>query len=294
MSGQAEHVGIADRIKDWAPEPVDSIEVLDPAPADAFAGLLDQPSPISASGSGRRELPPLWTGFYFLERPATAELGEDGHPRDGHFLPPIPNRRRMFAGGRLAIHAPLLIGDKVVRRSTLRSVTPKAGRSGEMLFVTISHEYLRDGVLVQLEEHDLVYRQQSAIHRAPAPGPARRNPEPASESGWRVVLRPDEVLLFRMSALTYNAHRIHHDLLYAREVEGFPDLVVHGPLLALLLLELPRRFTPQRRIAQFSYRLRRPAFAGSTLVATARPGGVDLACGAAGADPSITGALTFT
>ena len=107
------------------------------------------------------------------------------------------------------------------------------------------------------------------------------------------MLRPDEVMLFRMSALTYNAHRIHYDLAYAREVEGFPALVVHGPLLALLLLELPRRFAPDRPVAGYSYRLRRPAFSGTNIVATGKPDGSDLVCGVPGLDPSITGEVTL-
>jgi 3-methylfumaryl-CoA hydratase len=116
---------------------------------------------------------------------------------------------------------------------------------------------------------------------------------PATPRDWEVLLRPDEVLLFRMSALTYNSHRIHYDLAYARDVEGFPALVVHGPLLALLLLELPRRFAPGQQVAEYSYRLRRPAFGGVAVVATGKPDGSDLVCGVPGRDPSITGEVTL-
>jgi len=285
---------IAEHVEGWAPGPVESREVLARGPSDAFAALLDQPSPVDVAGRGPAVLPPLWTAFHFLQVPATAELGEDGHPRAGHFLPPIPNRRRMFAGGRLSVRAPLFIGDEVVRRTALTSVVPKAGRSGELLFVTLAHEYLRDGEVVQVEEEDLVYREQ-------APGAVRADVAARSDpveptpvpNEWHIVLRPDEVLLFRMSALTYNAHRIHHDLAYARDVEGFLSLVVHGPLLALMLLELPRRFAPDRQVAEFAYRLRRPAFAGAAVVAAGKPDGSDLTCGVPGADPSITGEVTL-
>ena len=279
-------MAIADHVQGWEPTAVEVTETLAAAPSTAFAGVLDQPPPGP-------ELPPLWTGFHFLELPATAELGEDGHPREGHFLPPIPHRRRMFAGGRLTVHEPLRIGDTVTRRSDLTSIVPKSGRSGDMLFVTLRHEYVRDGEIVQTEEQDVVYRQQEpGAPRAAAPTIPEPGPLP---EGPHVALTPDEVLLFRMSALTYNAHRIHHDLPYTTQVEGFPGLVVHGPLLALLLLELPRRFSPNERVASFEYRLRRPAFAGSPLVATASStaDGDDVACGVPGADPSITGSITY-
>lgn len=286
---------IAEHVEGWAPGPVEVSEVLDRRPSDAFSALLDQASPMDHAGQGPAALPPLWTAFHFLEVSATAELGDDGHPAAGHFLPPIPNRRRMFAGGRLTAHGPLHVGDHVSRRSSLGSVTPKAGRSGEMLFVTLVHEYLRDGVVVQVEEHDLVYREQApgAVRAQQPDHPAVQAESPGPPREWEVVLRPDEVLLFRMSALTYNAHRIHYDLAYAREVEGFPALVVHGPLLALLLLELPRRFAPGQRVGEFSYSLRRPAFGGAAVVATGRPDGTDLVCGVPGRAPSITGDVTL-
>ncbi|GAA1856797.1 MaoC family dehydratase N-terminal domain-containing protein [Pseudonocardia ailaonensis] len=281
-------MSIEEHIRGWEPAPVEVVETIRPEPSTAFAGLLDQAPPTGS-------LPPLWTAFHFLELPTTAELGEDGHTREGHFLPPVPNRRRMFAGGRLRITAPIGIGDEIVRRSGLTSITPKSGRSGEMLFVTLTNEYLRDGEVVQVEEQDIVYRQQEpGAARAAAPSaPSPVEPPAAAPDEWQAVLRPDEVLLFRMSALTYNAHRIHHDLPYTRDVEGFPGLVVHGPLLALMLLELPRRFAPDRRVAEFSYRLRRPAFCGAPVVATGKPDGSDLACGVPGADPAITGSVTF-
>ncbi|SDG97921.1 FAS1-like dehydratase domain-containing protein [Pseudonocardia oroxyli] len=269
-------MAIADHVQEWEPRPVEVTETISATPSTAFAGLLDQTPPVT-------ELPPLWTVFHFLELTPTAELGEDGHPREGHFLPPIPHRRRMFAGGRLTLHAPIRFGDTITRRSALTSITPKSGRSGDMLFVTLRHEYVRDGAVVQTEEQDVVYRQQepgaprAAAPTVPEPGPAPAEPH--------VALTPDEVLLFRFSALTYNAHRIHHDLPYATAVERYPGLVVHGPLLALLVLEVPRR--AGRCVAAVDYRLRRPAFAHSPLVGTATAAGVR------GAEPSVTASLTL-
>ncbi|MGD9991606.1 FAS1-like dehydratase domain-containing protein, partial [Pseudonocardia sp.] len=212
---------LAEYVADWAPGPVEETDRIGAWAVQAFADLLDRPAP-----AGDGVLPPLWHRFSFLERAAQHELGEDGHVRESHFLPPIPDRRRMFAGGRLEWHAPVGVGDEVVRRSAIASMTPKSGRSGEMLFVTLRHEFRRGGVLLLTEEEDLVYRQQK-------PGEGRRveaavaaEPGPHTADGpWTARLQPDEVMLFRFSALTYNAHRIHHDFPYVTRVEGFPGLV---------------------------------------------------------------------
>ncbi|MHA6795024.1 FAS1-like dehydratase domain-containing protein [Pseudonocardia bannensis] len=282
--------GLAAHVEDWAPGPVQSSARLDRWPSDAFAGVLDQPSPIHASGD---PLPPLWHWFHFLDHPAQAELGEDGHPAAGHFLPPIPDRRRMFAGARLEVREPMRIGEEIVRRSVLADVTPKQGRSGDMLFVTVRHEFLRDGSAVVVEEQDIVYRSQPAgEQRGGPPVPASAEPGPAPAGAWRARLDPDPAMLFRFSALTYNTHRIHYDRPYVTGVEGYPDLVVHGPLLALLLLELPRRHAPDRPVTGFAFRLSRPAFAGTPIVADGVPGpgpDVELRAGVPGQPPSITG-----
>ncbi|HXV94351.1 MAG TPA: MaoC family dehydratase N-terminal domain-containing protein [Pseudonocardia sp.] len=283
--------GLAEHVTGWAPEPVEVHHRVDPWPGDAFAALLDQPPPAPAQGD---PLPPLWHWFHALDHPATAELGEDGHPAKGRFLPPVPDRRRMFAGGRLRMRAPLRVGDAVVRRSELAAVRPKEGRSGPMLFLTVRHTFSAGGEVRVVEEQDLVYRSQAA--GAPRPAPAGRAAAPRSDAApetgpgaWRLRLRPDEAMLFRFSALTYNGHRIHYDLPYATGVEGYPGLVVHGPLLALLLLELPRRFAPDAQVTGFEYRLRRPAFAGAPVVAAGGPDG--LAAGPVGEPASVTGAL---
>jgi 3-methylfumaryl-CoA hydratase len=277
----------------WAPAPVEVTGRIDGWPAGAFAALLDQPSPVRGPGD---PLPPLWQGFHLLEHPAQADLGADGHPARGPFLPPLPDRRRMFAGGRLQVRDPLRVGDEVVRRSSLVSVTPRSGRSGAMVFVTVRHEFGRDGAVALVEEQDFAYRSQPAGAArglpATAAAPAAAEPEPTAPGAWRVRLVPDAALLFRFSALTHNTHRIHYDHPYVTGVEGYPGLVVHGPLLALLLLELPRRFAPDRPVTGFSYRLRSPAFAGSPVVAQGSAEG-ELLAGVPGAPPSVTGAVTF-
>ncbi|GEL21465.1 hypothetical protein PSU4_04190 [Pseudonocardia sulfidoxydans NBRC 16205] len=285
---------LAQYVADWAPGPVEETDRIGAWSAHSFADLLDQPAPVEDG-----VLPPLWHRFHFLERAAQHELGEDGHVRESHFLPPIPDRRRMFAGGRVEWHAPVRVGDEVVRRSAIASMTPKSGRSGDMLFVTVRHEFRSAGDLLLTEEEDLVYRQQKPGQARGAAAPVASEPGPHTADGpWTARLDPDGVMLFRFSALTYNAHRIHHDFPYVTQVEGFPGLVVHGPLLALLLLELPRRHAPDRTVRSFEYRLRAPAFAGTPVLAAGGPGAgdsdtADLAAGTADGPPSITGTVRF-
>ncbi|MFD0687383.1 FAS1-like dehydratase domain-containing protein [Actinomadura fibrosa] len=261
----------------WAPGPRETTEVIDAAPSIALAGLLDVEPPGG-------ELPPLWHWLHFLDRPAQRELGPDGHPRAGHFLPPIPGRRRMFAGGRFRSAAPIRIGDTITRRAELASTALKHGRSGEMLFVTVRHTFLRDGAEVAVEEQDLVYRSGDAAAR-----PAEVSFEaPAADAPWTLAVTADPVLLFRFSALTYNAHRIHYDERYATEVEGHGGLVVHGPLLAILCLELPRRAGV--KVAELSFRARRPVYAGQPFAVTGSPDG-PLAVEAPGGVTAMTAAF---
>jgi 3-methylfumaryl-CoA hydratase len=280
---------LAAHLEGWAPEPVEVTGRLDAWPVRAFAGMLDQPAPPHAPGD---PLPPLWHGFHLLDHPAQSELGEDGHPAHGRFLPPLPDRRRMFAGGRLEVRDPLRVDEVVTRRSSLASATPKSGRSGAMVLVTVRHEFTRDGELAVVEEQDFAYRSQPAGTARGLPPAARAETAEQPPREWHLRLETDPALLFRFSALTYNTHRIHYDHPYVTGVEGYPGLVVHGPLLALLLLELPRRFAPDRRVTEFSYRLLRPAFAGTAVVAAGAPRG-EMTAGAPGAEPSVAGSVTL-
>jgi 3-methylfumaryl-CoA hydratase len=277
---------LADAVAGWWPEPVTTVDVIHPWPVAALSALLDLPT--AAAGEGEA-LPPLWHWLYFLEHPRMSELGDDGHPADGRFLPPIPDRRRMFAGGRLRVRSPIRVGDRVERRTELVATTPKSGRSGEMLFVTARSEFRRDGELLVTEEQDIVYRSQPDG----APRPANRSaasPPPDSGNRWRIELPTDPPLLFRYSALTYNTHRIHYDEPYATGVEGYPGLVVHGPLLAMLVMEIPRREVPDAAVTALEFRLVRPAFAGVPVVATGDPSGAGIAlrAGSIGAGDSVT------
>lgn len=267
---------LAEQLSGWAPAPVSRRELFTARPADAMAALLDQPRPAREDGD---PIPPGWHRLYLLDWPQQRELGPDGHPEAGGFLPPIPARRRMYAGGRLEVSAPLRVGDVVTRTSRLERVEVKHGSTGELAFVTIRDEFTVGGAVRIIDEQDLVYRSGAPSPAGPSPEQAARPPaaspatsRPAAE--WQFCVTPDPVLLFRFSALTANAHRIHYDERYATTVEGFAGLLVHGPLLALLLLELPRRHAPGSPVTRFGYRGRRPVIAGEPVVASGERGDI--------------------
>lgn len=251
----------------WRPNVRIEERELSPVPFRAFADLLDKHVPLVQGDP----LPVLWHWLAMGGSCPQAELGEDGHPSQGHFLPPFENRRRMIAGGRIEQREPFIVGGRYRRESELLTIQAKEGRSGPMLFTSLRHTFRDESsAVVALEEEDVVYRQQ-------IPGASRGNlaaDHSVTTTAWHDTLgdrntrtfAPDNPILFRFSALTYNSHRIHYDADYAREVEGYPALVVHGPLLALYLLELPRR--AGLPVPRFSYRLTAPAFLGHELTAT--------------------------
>jgi 3-methylfumaryl-CoA hydratase len=252
-------------------------ELITPGPAEALAGLLGVPCP-------GEELPLLWHWVYLLDRPPQATLGPDGHPaRGGMPVPPGPGLRRMFAGGRVWRHGALRLGAQATRRTWQASSARKQGRSGPLHFVTVRTEISQRGQVVVTEDQDLVYREPAP------PGQARSAefPVPAGDRDWPVEVNP--VLLFRFSALTYNAHRIHYDLQYAR-AEGYPGLVVHGPLQALLMAELARSGRP----AEYSYRLVSPLYQDQGLVVSASSDGdaVRVSCRDAADRVTATGQIS--
>ena len=253
-------------------------ELITPGPAQALAGLLGVPL---AHG----ELPLLWHWVYLLDRPPQAILGADGHPARGAIpLPPGPGLRRMFAGGRVSQHGPLRTGAEATRRTWQASSARKQGRSGPLHFVTVRTEISQGGQVVITEEQDLVYREPTQATDGPAPAanggtaqatpdaqpPPEAQPPPAGTRDWPVEVNP--VLLFRFSALTYNAHRIHYDRDYAR-AEGYPGLLVHGPLQALLMAEQARREAELPARCDYSYRLVAPLFDGQGLIVSAAADG---------------------
>ena len=262
MSDQS-NAGLEQYVSDWVPQSQSSTEVLATARAAELAATLD----LDQMPRDGDALPAMWHWIYFTEWPPTAELGADGHPRNGHFLPPIPNRRRMFAGGRLTIHSPLILGQPATRDAEVVSTKVKHGRTGELLFVTVRYQFSQDGQSRMAEEHDLVYRSDTgsttSFHRVTEPLPAQSTP-------WAMEPETHPALLFRFSALTSNAHRIHYDEQYTTQVEGFPGLVVHGPLLAIFMSELARA-NSERPLHTFNFRLAKPVFVGDEIRAQGTP-----------------------
>ena len=237
-----------------------------------IAATFGEPNP------GHSEpLPPLWQWCFFQDTVAESGLGEDGHPARGGFLPAAGDRNRMWAGGRLEFHEPLKVGGEATRTTAIANIEEKAGRTGSLLFVTLRHDYSQDGRLAIREEQDIVYRE-------PTP-PKLSSGEPLPTGNWREVVEPTATLLFRYSAVTFNGHRIHYDWPYVTETEGYPGLVVHGPLIATLNLRAFCRAIPEARVRRFSFRGVRPLIApqpfevGGRIVA---PGKAELWAGNAG------------
>lgn len=237
-------------------------EMLLPEPACALGGLLGVAVPDLAHGDG---LPLLWHWVYLLDRPAQAELGPDGHPVRGT-IAAFAGRglRRMWAGGRVRTSGPLRCGEPATKRSRVHSVQEKQGRSGPLTFIAVEHQILQDGHVVIDERQDIVYREAiSPAAQMPHPSGAGDVVRPA-DGEWVIDVSP--TLLFRFSALTYNAHRIHYDRDYARDVEGYPGLLTHGPLQALAMAEAARSAGYHAGCLDFEYRLTSPLFDSQGMV----------------------------
>ena len=265
MTGPDEPEGRHGEATDWIGRSRQDRDVIDANRAEGLRVTLESRDPPFTAGAA---LPELWHWAYFWELPPLSAVGPDGHAARGEFLPPIPLPRRMWAGSRLTWHAPLKIGAEARRTSTVLKVEEKQGRSGRLTFVTVGHRVEGpDGLAVE-EEHDIVYREAA---RPGSPATAAETAPPTA--AWRREIRPTPVLLFRYSALTFNGHRIHYDQPYATGVEGYPGLIVHGPLLATLMVELARREAQGRRIARFSFRARSPIFDTGPFSVCGQPGG---------------------
>jgi 3-methylfumaryl-CoA hydratase len=270
-----------EQLRDWIGRSESATDAITAWPAAALAATLDWREPPPQSGD---ELPPCWHWLYFLEAKPPGELGPDGHPKRGGFLPPVPLPRRMWAGGRLEFLQPLRIGEAIRRDSTILSVEPKHGRSGNLVFVTVQHTISNDAGIAVREEHDIVYREAAKAGDAP-PATSQGAPNPP----WQRSVAGDAVTLFRYSALTFNGHRIHYDLEYARHEEHYPGLVVHGPLQTTLMLDLCRRHSG-RRVTTLDYRARLPLFHGGNFSVNGSPhaGGATAELWTANADGQIT------
>ncbi|HEY3065504.1 MAG TPA: MaoC family dehydratase N-terminal domain-containing protein [Methylomirabilota bacterium] len=240
-------------------------DVLHPGPANLLRLALGRPEPEFRDGDA---LPPAWLALYFLPRFATAELRPDGTPRDTGVIPVMPLPRRMFAGERVRVHRPLRIGDAVRRETELADISMKSGGTGTLVFATVTSRVLDvRGVAVE-EERRTVFREEvktgegnQAPRREPAPG----------DVPWRRSVTPDPVVLFRFSALTFNSHRIHYDRAWAMDVEGYPGLVVHGPLTTTLLVDFARDQNPGRTIVGYATQARAPLFDNASFELRGRP-----------------------
>ena len=252
MSDSANPVTAASlaHLKDWIGRSESVSEVLAPAQAAKLAATLDlEHAPVTGE-----PLPPLWHWIFFNAVAPAGNIGPDGHPKRGGFLPPVPLPRRMWAASRLSFEAPLRIGEMATRRAEIADVEIKDGRSGLLVFVTIRYRISTTGSGAMEEENTVVYRGAAAAATATAADPAPTN------SRWRREIHPDPVVLFRYSAVTFNGHRIHYDQPYVTGVEGYPGLVVHGPLTATFLAEHLRAHWPAVP-SGLSIRARSPLFA---------------------------------
>jgi 3-methylfumaryl-CoA hydratase len=241
-------------LRSWVGRSETLHDTIGTAPVTALNATLDHPA-IAVDRDWA--LPPLWHWLYFLPAHRQSEIGPDGHAKRGGFLPPVPLPRRMWAGSQFDFRSPIRIGDRVARTSTIDDVTSKEGRTGTLVFVKVRHEIrCNDAAEPALVEfHDIVYRE--------AKRPSDVEPQPVKappEAAWRREIVPDDVLLFRYSALTFNGHRIHYDRRYVTAVEGYPGLIVHGPLIATLLMDLLRRHAPGAEVASFRFKAVRPTF----------------------------------
>lgn len=240
------------RYGDWEAKVETRHDVITASAVERLHNLLDSPGEAPSNGE---PLPALWHWLTFLPEAPQRNLGPDGHPRRGGFHPPVELPRRMFVGGRLTFHRPIAIGDSLTRVAEVIDVTPKEGSTGKLVFETIKVEIHSSDGLVISEEQDIVYRDFTGPQEA-LPVTSAHVPD----ATWQHDLSTESTLLFRFSALTYNAHKIHYDRSWATEVEGYPGLVVHGPLQAIALAELWRRNRPEVPIGTFEFRLQKPAF----------------------------------
>jgi 3-methylfumaryl-CoA hydratase len=241
-----------DDLKQWIGRSETRADWVTPTPLRSLSAALDWDDRLPEPGDS---VPPCWHWLYFLPLSRQSEIGVDGHPCRGDFLPPVSLPRRMWAGSRLEWQKPLRVGQAIKKTSRIVDVSVKNGRSGPLVFVRVRHEIEQLAGPCLIEEQDIVYRDMPKPGEPPAPVATA-----PTAHDWAREIPPDPVLLFRYSALTFNGHRIHYDRRYATEIEGYPGLVVHGPLIATLLLDLLRRQVPDAQVGRFAFRAIKPTF----------------------------------
>ena len=260
-------------MKDWIGRELIQQDLLTPGLLQRFRATIDSDDVGETAPQGTH-----WC--LCLPDAQTEALGSDGHPKRGGFLPPIAIPRRMWASSSIEFHSPMNVGANIERRSVIADVAEKQGGSGHLVFLSIDHETHVDGILAVSERQVIVYREASRVPPAP---PGTGTPDLTSWQ-WHRRLVPSETLLFRFSALTFNSHRIHYDLPYATDEEGYRGLVVHGPLMATLLLDLASRELGANMLGRFAFRGNSPAFAGEALHLVGRTDGKAITMATLGAD----------
>jgi len=277
-------VTLAHEVEAWIGREEERSETILPSAVSAMAATLD----LERAPQPGEPLPPGWQWLFFNTVTPRSGLGPDGHPRRGGFLPPIDLPRRMWAGSRIRYLADLCVDDAATRRSRILKIESKAGKSGTLFFVTVEHTISSRGAARIHEEQDLVYRD-------PAPPRSVTPPRHEDIPQWTHTFAADTTLLFRYSALTFNGHRIHYDQAYARAEEGYPDLVVHGPLTATLLQRLAMQHGGGRTLARFDFRGVTPLFVGRSFQLEGRSTADDtLALWARGPDGELAMSATAT
>ena len=238
--------------ENWIGKAQEIEDRLEVSPLNRMAATLNQHQREYSIGE---KIPTLWHWLYFLESTPQSMLATDGHAKKGKFLPPINLPHRMWAGSRFSFKKSLKAGDKVIRISRIKNISVKQGKTGTLVFVNIAHEIKANSGLAIIEEHDIVYRDNS--NPSTAQPPIKKS---VIEPDFSEIFKPDPILLFRYSALTFNGHRIHYDRDYVTHVEGYPGLIVHGPLLATLLIDRFHRNNINLRIRSFEFKALHPVF----------------------------------
>ena len=238
-------------LKRWVGKTTKKVDVVDARQARLVQASLNQ-KPNLKDGD---EMPPLRHWCYFNDETINDGLGKDGHPKRGGFMPPIKLQRRMWAASEVTFDKPIILGKKIIRNSVISDVQMKDGKNGKLCFVTVTHKYKNGSELLVTDKHTIVYREEKKSNSASI----KKIAPPKSPTKTKMI-RLDAITLFRYSALTFNNHRIHYDLKYCREVEGYPGLVVHGPLIATLLVDFAKNINKNKRIRKFAFKAVSPIF----------------------------------
>ncbi len=244
------------QLKEWIGRSETVEDMATARPVHLYAALRDLPD-VPEPGD---PIGPMGHWFFFKTIVPASKVGPDGHPQRGDFMPPVPLPRRMFGGARTTYHKDLRIGERMKKVQTITNVVIKEGRTGTLVICTVKNDFHGESGLAVVEEHDIVYRGNPPADAKDSGGNSGKTNAAPADHKWIKQIKPDPVMLFRYSAATTNGHRIHYDRKYVTEVEGYPGLIVHGPLTAGLLLDVALDNNPGRKLAGFSFQARAPLF----------------------------------